>query len=141
MRRYLLAALVAVPAVCGCHDPDADLPRPYRTVTVPARVVEPSSAARRSGRGLFLQNCALCHGEGADGRGARHSALSTKPVDFTQRTWCRETTPRQVFHAIREGVRGTAMPAWRALDEEQSWDLVAYLLSVCEQGAEVEPSS
>ncbi len=131
------ALLIALPALWACRDPNAGLPRPYRTLTVPERVLAPSAEVRRKGRELYLRNCALCHGEGADGRGARRSALTTKPVDFTQRTWCGEATPRRVFHAIREGVRGTAMPAWKALDEDQSWDLVAYLLSVCEKGAEV----
>jgi mono/diheme cytochrome c family protein len=30
---------------------------------------------------------------------------------------------------IREGVRGTPMPSWKALSEDECWDLVAYVLS------------
>jgi mono/diheme cytochrome c family protein len=35
-----------------------------------------------------------------------------------------------VYFAIREGVHGTPMPAWKSLDEDATWDLVAYVLSV-----------
>ena len=37
----------------------------------------------------------------------------------------------------REGVRGTPMPAWKALGEGETWDIVAYVLSVAELGPEV----
>ncbi len=30
------------------------------------------------------------------------------------------------------------MPAWKALSEEETWDLVAYVLSVAEMGPRVE---
>jgi len=130
--RTFLAATAGLLALWGCRSPDAGLPPAYRALAVPERVVERAPDAARRGRELYLASCALCHGEDADGRGVRRSSLSTRPVDFTQRSWCRATTPRQVYHAVREGVDGTAMPAWKALDEDQCWDLVAYLLTVCE---------
>jgi mono/diheme cytochrome c family protein len=68
----------------------------------------------------------------ADGRGERRQGFIRPPRDFTSAAWQRSTTPRRVFFAIREGVRGTAMPAWKTLDSEQTWDLVAYVLSVSE---------
>jgi mono/diheme cytochrome c family protein len=43
-------------------------------------------------------------------------------------------TPRRVYYVIREGIRGTPMPAWKTLDAEQTWDLVAYVMSVAELG-------
>lgn len=113
----------------GCNG-DRDLPPAYRGVEVPhARLA--SARARERGRALFLEHCALCHGEGADGRGVRRS-LSSRPADFTDPSWRRRTSPRRIFWVIREGVRGTAMPAWKVLDESETWDLVAYLLSVAE---------
>lgn len=130
--RTSLAARAALLALWGCTSPDTGLPPAYRDLAVPERVLARSADAVRRGRELYLESCALCHGERADGRGVRRSSLSTRPVDFTQRSWCRGTTPRRVYHAIREGVDGTAMPAWKALDENQCWDLVAYLLAACE---------
>ena len=91
----------------------ADLPEPYRSIAVPEERLR-SAEARAHGRALFLQHCALCHGERADGRGVRQQALSTPPRDFTDPAWRARTSPRQVFHVIREGSPGTPMPAWKS---------------------------
>lgn len=110
------------------------LPPGYRDVTVPSAMLS-SLDARDRGRVLYLQHCALCHGERADGQGRR--SLSVRPADFTDLTWRESMTPRWVFYVIREGIRGTPMPAWKTLDAEQTWNLVAYVLSV----AEVRPDA
>jgi mono/diheme cytochrome c family protein len=118
----------------GCSGPDGDLPAPYRRLEVPVeRLADP--AARERGRGLYRAHCALCHGERADGHGRRRAAFVRPPADFTQRAWRRSVTPRRVYFSVREGLRGTPMPAWKAtLSEEQAWDVTAYLLAVAEPG-------
>jgi mono/diheme cytochrome c family protein len=98
-----------------------------------------SPEARAQGRVLFLEHCALCHGERADGHGRRRKSLSGPPADFTDPSWLTRTTPHRTFEIIRDGVRGTSMPAWKIFSEGETWDLVAYLHSVATQGAEVKP--
>jgi mono/diheme cytochrome c family protein len=117
----------------GCSGGDAGLPPEYRQVSVPEAQLR-SVDARARGRALFRQHCALCHGENADGRGARREGLSTRPRDFTDPAWRLRSSPRAVYAAIREGVRGTAMPSWRSLEVGETWDLVAFLLSAGESG-------
>ena len=120
--------------VLGCSDPAPAVD--YSQLVVPeARLA--SEDARRSGRELYLRHCALCHGERADGHGRRRHSLSTPPVDFTRPDWRARTTPKDLFRVVREGVRGTPMPAWRVFDDEQTWDLAAYLLAVSESGPEI----
>jgi len=116
----------------GCRGPDRDLPSAYRDLAVPEQRLG-SPAARQQGRELYAQHCALCHGERADGRGPRRAALSTRPADFTDPSWRAGATPRRVYFVIREGVSGTPMPAWPMLKPGETWDLVAYLLSVGER--------
>jgi mono/diheme cytochrome c family protein len=132
MKRLYLIPLLTLP-LSACKA-DGDLPPPYGDIAVPKELVA-SPQARARGRALYLQHCALCHGEAADGRGVRREGFPTQPRDFTDPAWRRRTSPRRIFYAVREGVRGTAMPAWKALDEKDCWDLVAYLLSVSEKGA------
>ena len=115
----------------GCKGPEADLPEGYRGLAVPEGRLR-SAEARARGRTLFLEHCALCHGDRADGRGVRREGLTSPPRDFTDPAWRQRTSARRVFHALREGSPGTAMPAWKALDEDQAWDLTAYLLAVSE---------
>jgi mono/diheme cytochrome c family protein len=120
----------------GCSEAENGLPVEYLEIAVPEGRLA-SEQARHNGRQLFLEHCALCHGERADGHGMRRSSLSTPPSDFTRADWRARVTARSVFYTIREGVRGTPMPAWKALGEGETWDIVAYVLSVAELGPEV----
>jgi mono/diheme cytochrome c family protein len=113
----------------GCADVDRDLPPEYRRLAVPDAHLA-SAEAVASGRTLFLEHCALCHGERGDGRGVRREGLRRSPRDFTNAAWRRSTSPRRVFYVIREGMPGTSMPSWRALSEQDAWDMTAYVLSL-----------
>ena len=59
----------------------------------------------------------------------RRENFAQPPRDFTSGAWRKQTTPRHVFFAIREGVRGTPMPGWKSFSDDETWDLVAYVLS------------
>ena len=119
-------------AFSGCKGPESDLPAAYRRLAVPEETLS-SPEARRRGRALFLQHCALCHGDRGDGRGPRREGLSSPPRDFTDPAWRRSTTPRLVYFAIREGRPQTPMPAWKTLEPSQAWDLTAYVLAAGER--------
>ena len=127
LRRTTAACLLVL--LGGCRGADSDLPREYRRVAVPGDLLAQDSRLR--GRELFLRHCAICHGESADGQGVRRN-LSSRPADFTDPLWRERTSPRRAYYVIREGIRGTAMAGWKILDEDQTWDLVAYVLSVAE---------
>jgi high-affinity iron transporter len=105
-------------ACWGCNDPPAE------------RAADPASIAR--GRELYVQNCALCHGMRADGRGVRKSGLVGKPVDFTSRGWRMRSGREQTERVIRAGKQGTSMAAWKALGADAIGDLASYVLSVSE---------
>lgn len=113
----------------GCDDVDRDLPREYRRLDVPDARLE-SMEARLRGNRLFAEHCALCHGARGDGNGVRREGLTSSPRDFTDPAWRMATSPRRVFFAIREGLRGTAMPSWKALSDRDAWDMTAYVMSL-----------
>jgi mono/diheme cytochrome c family protein len=128
-----MGALVMSLALSACSAEDASSTIDYSGVEVPVERVS-SDDARGRGRALFRKKCALCHGERADGNGARREGLSGKPINFHNKEWRASTTPRRVFEVLSEGKRGTSMPAWPTLSSEQKWDVVAYVLSVAEDG-------
>jgi len=117
----MLGSALVLAAACGTSSPGPALPADLDT---------PRAIAR--GRASFLEHCALCHGEHADGKGLRRSNLSVPPRDFTEPGYIESTTPGELFAVIRDGKRGTPMPSWRALPEDERWDLVSYLRSVPE---------
>lgn len=104
-----------------------------KTDGAPAGVLA-SSEARERGRMLYREHCALCHGIEADGIGSRRAGLTGTPVSFRSTTWRSEATPARVFSSIRSGVPPSSMPAWPSLSNDQTWSLVAYVLSVSEAG-------
>ncbi len=128
MRRLLWALTISL-TLTACRGPDSDLPEAYRRVAVPEARLG-SSEARSRGRALFVADCVLCHGERGDGHGRRSAGFAKAPANFTDPAWRRGATPRRVFFAIREGVRGTPMPSWKWLNESETWDVVAYVLSL-----------
>ncbi|MFN2441995.1 MAG: cytochrome c [Thermoanaerobaculia bacterium] len=79
-------------------------------------------AARNEGASLFAAHCAVCHGTTGDGSGQVPSR-----VDFTSRSWQQYRSDDDIRSAIRSGVKGTAMPAFPALNEQQVDALVAHL--------------
>ncbi len=125
MRRFLPALATLPLALWACDD--SSRPSGPPVVVPQARLA--SAEAHERGRELFLEHYALCHGERADGVGRRRN-LSSRPRDFTDPSWRRRSSPAEVYRVIRDGRRGTAMASWKILDEDQTWDLVAYVLSV-----------
>ena len=98
-----------------------------------------SAATRARGRALYLEHCAICHGERSDGRGVRRSSLSASPANFRDPSWASRTTPQRTHRIIRDGIPGTPMPAWKAaLNDGAIWDLTAYLTHVA-AGAPEQP--
>ena len=126
-------ALLMSLALSACNAKGAPSIVDYSTVEVPVERIS-SDEARARGRTLFSKKCALCHGARADGRGARREGLSGKPINFHNKEWRANTSPLSVFETLSEGKRGTSMPAWPTLSDEQKWDVVAYVLSVAEDG-------
>jgi mono/diheme cytochrome c family protein len=71
------------------------------------------------GKAVYEQNCAYCHGKGGQGDGPAASALNLKPRDLTEgRYKFRSTesgsipTDADLMATVRNGLRGTSMPAW-----------------------------
>tara|TARA_B100000315_G_scaffold76786_1_gene70175 strand:+ start:1106 stop:2560 length:1455 start_codon:yes stop_codon:yes gene_type:complete len=100
----------------------------------------PSSAESiQKGQELFAEvQCNSCHGDAGRGNGDLALDLETDwetpifPRDLTKR-WIfrRGSAPQDIYRTIRIGVEGTPMPSFAEdLDEEKTWHLVNYVLSL-----------
>jgi cytochrome c oxidase cbb3-type subunit III len=77
------------------------------------------------GGDLFKQKCSMCHGP--DGKG--YSALKTP--DFTNPKVQASLTDKHIAETIKNGKKGTAMPAFAdKLSDEQIQLLLKYLRSL-----------
>jgi putative heme-binding domain-containing protein len=81
----------------------------------------------KNGQQLFLGQCARCHGsKGEGGRGAvlAQPRLRHAPDD------------QALFLVIRDGIKGTEMPAGYAVDTRETWQLAAYVRSLGRMASE-----
>lgn len=118
--RWIGAVLAGWTVIVGCEHGAAPV--------TADRLVSSEAIAR--GRPLFVEHCAICHGETGNGHGRRRSGFETRPADFTSEAWRSRTSATEVLETIRDGKRGTSMPAWPALGDDQLADLTAYVLSL-----------
>lgn len=86
----------------------------------------------QTGAALYKQRCAVCHGEQGAGDGPAAERMYPKPRDFTLGLFKYKTSPgtqlprdKDLFDAIKFGLRGTGMPAWESLlSDEQIKSLI-----------------
>src|ERR1700693_107412 len=105
----------AIPMTSGA---DASTPVFHPSASPGERVAESQYGAE-----LFAANCASCHGENADGRGAASESLLPKPADLR----ASRLSDERLSALLWNGVYGSAMPAWRGYSERDLRDLVAFI--------------
>ena len=103
----------------------AHLAEVFAEAPVAARALADPYAGRPnavlSGRKLFRQHFAHCHGEDAQGRGKAPSL----------RTAAIQSVPAGVlFWFLKNGNLRAGMPSWSGLPDPQRWQLVSYLKSL-----------
>lgn len=94
----------------------------------------------KQGKAQYDMFCTTCHGATGDGDGPASAALSPKPAKHSDGTYMNALSNENLYKTIGEG--GTAvgksplMAAWGGvLNEDQLWDVVAYVRSLARDPA------
>jgi cbb3-type cytochrome c oxidase subunit III len=102
----------------------------FRCLLIAAGLLVSSLAFRAAvlsadGAAIFKKNCMMCHG--ADGKG--FSTLKTP--NFTDPKWQSSTKDKEMREVIKNGKKGTAMPAFDGqLNDEEISAVIAYVRSL-----------
>jgi len=80
-----------------------------------------------TGKQLYSQQCASCHGVTGNGEGPQAATLNPPPINFQDMSRQQERSVWGLYSAISQGVEGTAMRAFKGLSEEQRWSLAYYV--------------
>ena len=121
----LVAAALAAGVLTAQQPPAAD------TVTNP---LTNNPAAVNDGQQLFNATCQTCHGPAGVGDASRGGPpLNTPGLKHGD-------GDADLFRTIRNGVAGTQMPPYKALRDEQVWQLVSYIRSLQGSGAAASPA-
>lgn len=92
-----------------------------------------SDESIRKGAAIFIQSCAVCHGNTGKGDGLGAAGLNPKPADL-HADHVQGNSDGVMFWIISHGREGTAMPPWDTLlNEEQRWDVVNFLRTLGEE--------
>ncbi len=78
--------------------------------------------AMTAGRRIFLDHCAHCHGNDADGTKKRPSLKSTRVQQ--------EATDGDLHWLLVNGNRSQGMPSWVKLGDPQIWQVICYVKSL-----------
>jgi copper transport protein len=96
-----------------------------------ANPVPPNTESVAAGRALFMENCALCHGDTGKGDGILGLTLNPRPADLTQHAIAGIHTDAQLFEWISNGFPGSSMPPFKAsLSDTDRWHLVNFIRSL-----------
>ncbi len=99
-----------------------------------------SSAAANAGRGIYMQNCAQCHGVEGRGNGPTSVSMQKKPANFT-RPFYKSYDDATWFWRVAEGVPGTRMPRWyKSLSDESMAYVAAFVKTLPQDNEEAVTS-
>lgn len=90
----------------------------------------------RHGAQLYQTLCAACHGHTGLGNGPMAAKLDPPPTAFAERNRARERSVLALYQVISQGVQGTAMPSFDALEENDRWALAFYVGTLSYSDAE-----
>jgi len=93
------------------------------------------------GQGIYLAQCASCHGATGNGQGTFANVLVSGAPDLSTPQALARKPDAELFAATTSGVVGTPMPAFsRTLQDGERWKAVAFL-RLLSQGGPAPPSA
>jgi cytochrome c oxidase cbb3-type subunit III len=97
---------------------------------IPKKNPHTSPADVQTGGRLFLAQCAGCHGP--KGEGGKGAVLAQPKLRHA-------ADDESLFRVIRDGIKGTEMPAGYAVTTRETWQLAAYVRSLGRAPLETVP--
>ncbi len=113
--RFLFILLVSAAGMAG----QVGLTDPEYVIPKANPIASPEDLKR--GEQLFMGQCAGCHGP--RGEGGKGAVLAQPKLR-------RAEDDESLFRVIRDGIRGTEMPAGSALTTRETWQAAAYVRSL-----------
>src|SRR5260370_805088 len=87
-----------------------------------------SESTLKAARGIYMDECAQCHGEHGKGDGPEAMMHNPSPADITDAKHMNTVTDGEIFYQISEGRK--PMPSFKKrLTEDQRWGLVLFVRS------------
>jgi len=82
------------------------------------------------GKLLYMNNCSQCHGINGKANGPLAEGLIPHPANFSEGDLIQELSAFKIYNTVSFGIKGTGMPSFPKLSEEEKWDIAFYVLSI-----------
>lgn len=128
---------------CGAGGDESAAGRPTTGVFRIAGAEQPGFDRLRLqfGQQVYAKQCAGCHGTTGDGRGPAGGHLNPPPRDYRNGVFKFTSTPRgskprreDLRRILKYGAKGTSMPAFRFLPEEETEAVIDYVQALASRG-------
>ena len=93
------------------------------------------------GQAIYQQRCVQCHGVSGDGSGPSAKYMYPRPRDYRKGMFKFSSTPygyrplrEDLVRTVRQGIRGTSMPGFSLLPEQDQQAVVDYVLMLARRG-------
>src|SRR5713226_8645158 len=129
-RKILFASLLAIICIALVYaafhkDEPWVVPEEVKKLKNP---LPPSESTLKAARGIYMDECAKCHGERGKGDGPEAMMHDPPPADITDTRHMNTVTDGEIFYQISEGRK--PMPSFKKrLTEDQRWGLVLLVRS------------
>src|SRR5712671_3278320 len=129
-RKILFASLLAIICIALVYaafhrDEPWVVPEEVKKLKNP---LPPSESTLKAARGIYMDECAQCHGQRGKGDGPEATMHSLAPADLTDTRHMNSVTEGEIFYQISEGRK--PMPSFKKrLTEDQRWGLVLLVRS------------
>ena len=129
-RKILFASLLALICIALAYavfqrDKPWVVPEEVKRLKNP---LAPKESTLKAARGIYMDECAQCHGERGKGDGPEAAMHDPPPSDITDTRHMNTVTDGEIFYQISEGRK--PMPSFKKrLTEDQRWELVLLVRS------------
>ncbi|MFO7812325.1 MAG: c-type cytochrome [Pelovirga sp.] len=104
------------------------IPQEYRIME--RTPIVPNQESITSGKALYQQQCAQCHGDDGRGNGPAANGLEPPPANFLDLEHSSIYGPGEKYWIIGNGSGETGMPAFQDIDPVDRWHLVNYIFNL-----------
>jgi len=133
-RFALIAAFAALLAACNFTLAEDVTPPPGYVPPTPMPTLGPLFPAQapsvENGAAIYVEKCLPCHGAAGLGDGEQGIQLGVTVRAFGLPEIARPASPAQYYTAVTRGNIERFMPPFTSLNDQQRWDVVAYVMTL-----------
>ena len=125
-----LAEDITPPPGMQAAPPSLDIQEPHATSTPLGPVFPQAPPDPRNGAPIYAEKCAPCHGDTGLGDGSESAMLENQAAPVGSADLARSSIPSDWYRLVTQGDLARFMPPFSNLNDQQRWDVIAYLYTL-----------